>query len=199
MPATCSSCRRTFTKISFLLAHIRIIHANNPGFKIACSANGCCRNFTSFKAFRNHVYSFHRSANDFSWGEEESTAGVISDDADNLDLDDSPVDDIDDADPSEADMQRAAAMTILKIREQHRLPQGVMSGIIFEVQSLYDVALSVLKHRVDATLSGAGVSSDVVQEATQHLDEHSVFKGLESNHRLTQYCKEHFHLVVCTM
>ena len=55
--------------------------------------------------------------------------------------------------PDESQVQRAAALTLLKIRELHRLPQSVMGAVDF--QSLFDVALLTLKHCIGSTLQTA--------------------------------------------
>ena len=180
MPAICSSCRRSFSKICLLLAHVRTIHASHPGFKISCSTNGCSRNFTSFRAFRNHVYAYHGGSNDYTWEDSaarEPPQDPCDDDGD-LTSKDSQINDIDDSEPSEEYVQQAAAMSIVKIREQHRLPQSVMSDIIFEIQSLYDVALSVLKHHVGSTLTAADVSPVVIQEVVRHLETSSPYSSV---------------------
>ena len=35
------------------------MHADMPNFILQCNLQGCCRTFTHFLTYRNHVYSFH--------------------------------------------------------------------------------------------------------------------------------------------
>lgn len=41
------------------LKHVQLFHSHQPGFSITCGLDGCLRSFSSFKSFRNHVYSYH--------------------------------------------------------------------------------------------------------------------------------------------
>ena len=52
--------------ISLYLTHIRISHADVPGFKIICGLQGCKRSFTDFLTYRNHVYAHHDTTEDDS-------------------------------------------------------------------------------------------------------------------------------------
>ena len=201
MSFECQLCHRSFATLSLMLAHVRIIHASSPGFRIGCYARGCSRLFTSFCSYRNHVYTFHGGSSYSSYVEPTSVPG---------DEDDGTGDDAMDASgsvgepestlPDENQVQRAAALTLLKIREVHRLPQSVMGAITADFQSLFDVALTVLKHSVTSTLQTAEVNPETTQEVTGHFEipssYTSLFRGLQTQHQHLQYCKRHFNLVV---
>ena len=72
-------------------------------------------------------------------------------------------------------MQRAAALTILKIREFHCLPQSVMGAVMSDFQSLFDVALLTLKHCISST---AEVDSGIIKEITHHFEIPSSYTSL---------------------
>ena len=38
-----------------LLQHVRIVHSNEPGFRIQCSFSGCARVFRNFRTYQNHL------------------------------------------------------------------------------------------------------------------------------------------------
>lgn len=40
-----------------LFQHIRLVHAEDPGFSIQCSFDGCSRTFTHFRTYQNHILS----------------------------------------------------------------------------------------------------------------------------------------------
>ena len=96
-------------------------------------------------------------------------------------------------------LQKAAATWILKTRECHRLPLSVMDSIIFDVQSLYDVALSQLGDHINHILSEAGVDqgamNSVAAEITNGPHMH-IFDGLKTQSQQLAYYKEHFQFVV---
>ena len=52
---------------------------------------------------------------------------------------------------------------ILKTRESHRIPISVMDSIIYDVQSLFEVALCRLNREVRAKLQTSGISQGVVE------------------------------------
>lgn len=52
-------CGGSYATISIFLTHLRMFHANEPGFLIQCGLQDCCRTFKNFHTFRNHIYSMH--------------------------------------------------------------------------------------------------------------------------------------------
>lgn len=55
----CPLCFCRFPTLSLLLTHIRLIHADDPNFRMQCNLQGCRQTFRKFTVFRNHVYQFH--------------------------------------------------------------------------------------------------------------------------------------------
>lgn len=96
-------------------------------------------------------------------------------------------------------LQIAAATWILKTRECHRIPLSVMNSIIFDVQSLYDVALSQLGLRIDRILNEKGIDEVVRNSVTAEIasgPHADIFDGLKTQSQQVAYYKKHFQLVV---
>lgn len=55
----CPLCGEYSPSITRLLAHIRLVHADEPGFNVQCGIQGCSRTFRKYLTFRNHVYAIH--------------------------------------------------------------------------------------------------------------------------------------------
>lgn len=60
MPLVCPLCGKVIAvKYAQLMAHIRLLHADDPNFMIQCNRQGCKRTFRKFTVYKNHVYAFH--------------------------------------------------------------------------------------------------------------------------------------------
>ena len=252
----CPLCGEYSPSLTQLLKHIRLVHADEPGFNLQCGIQGCSRTFRKYQTFRNHVYAIHGTCTGTPHvqGDKETTLtteqnegeddvyvqGVqydhdasqddvtddasqddvtddasqddVTDDASQDDVtDDASQDDVtDDAsqdvtdDASQDDvtddaLQRAAALFILKTRENHRIPLSIMDSIIGDVSSLYKLALSAIKKQVISILQGGGLNDGVESALTDLFDTShfaNVFLGLETHHRQLQYIKRNFNFVV---
>ena len=206
MPA-CPLCNcSSLPTISLYLTHIRLSHADTPGFTICCGLQGCRRSFTNFLTYRNHVYARHDLNVEVDLGrslevEKESgnegdfdsmEGGTNTTDTPTM-TDDLPV-------VTEDSLPRAAAIWILKARDQHRIPLSVMDTVIGDFRSLYQVSMTACRHKVATTLAEVGVSEDAIASAMVHMDQGSpftnVFRGLETQHQQLAYFRRHFGLVV---
>ena len=208
---TCPLCNcSSLTTTSLYLAHIRLSHADAPGFKICCGLQGCRRTFTNFTTFRNHIYSRHDFTREDDLGhslEVEMEPGAHEDEFNGMDeslncgdANSTETQTIgDDLFPEES-QQRAAAIWILKAREQHRLPLSVMDAMIGDFQSLHQVAMTSCRQRVETALTAAGISEDIIASAMVHMTEESpfmnIFRGLRTQHQQLAYFRRHFGLVV---
>ena len=198
--------------VSDLLKYIRITHASDPDIVFRCDLQGCKRSFKKFKVFQNHIYTFHGTGSLIDQEMQQVTdAPVHTTDALHTDtptVDLSRDSDLHQAGSSELqvsvspemELKRAAAITILKTRELHRIPLSVMDEIIFDSQSLFAFAISKIRNRVCHELVSAGVSSSVVSSGTEHLQETSplanLYGGLTTQHQQTRYFQDNFRMVV---
>ena len=72
---------------------------------------------------------------------------------------------------TEDSLQRAAALWILKAREQHRIPLSMMDAVIGDFESLHQVFMTVCRHKVATTLAEAGVNEDAITSAMVYMDQ----------------------------
>lgn len=136
--------------IRMILKHIRLIHADEPHFSVDCTLQGCQRKFRNFHTYRNHIYFFHNNyeGEDITADQREESGDERSnaedDDAADISTEvetysrDTPGD-FEIAAPH--NLTKAAATWILKVREQHLLPQSTIEGIIKDIDTLYEVSI----------------------------------------------------------
>lgn len=130
------------------LQHIQLFHSHQPSFCMTCGLNGCLRTFTNFRVFRNHVYAFHN-------GSDPTNVASVTDV--NSHGDSESEDTVDD-DPSiiessnteivSSDLQMFSAQFLLGLKEQYKLTQNALQGIIEGVSGLVQCRLSVLHTEV---------------------------------------------------
>ena len=210
---TCQVCGcRSFPSISTLLSHVRVVHANEASFSIQCNLQGCHRTFKKFNTYRNHIYDFHDAAAAYedavpvSMDSMEDGSDMNDFDADTSDTDTSESGDTAESEMmelttiTEDDIQRASALWILKTRESHRIPQGVMDTIISDIQSLFQVSLTGISQRIKKTLRETEIRDSLLQSVLGHLKDGqpfcNIFQGLQSHHRQLNYFKAKFDLIV---
>ena len=54
-----------------LMAHMRLVHADNPNFVIHCNRQGCRRTFRNFSVYKNHIYTFHDDSEEHTMDEDQ--------------------------------------------------------------------------------------------------------------------------------
>ena len=134
----CSLCASHFPSLSFLLTHIRLVHADQPNFQIQCNMQGCSRTFRKFTVYRNHLYQFHDTqtleCTTITETEDDDSSPLIEDTGEgeliSTEIKSS-------SGISCKSLQTAAARWILKTSECHKIPQSVMDGIITDLDSLF--------------------------------------------------------------
>lgn len=97
---------------------------------------------------------------------------------------------------SEQEVQKAAAVWILKTQECHRIPLSVMDAVIYDMQYFYHIAFSGLHDRILSHLRRANISHDVIEAVSGEFSDRN---PLLTTYQQLQYFKEHFNLVVMTM
>ena len=197
-----------FLTVSELLRHIRLLHAGDSSITFQCNLQGCRRTFGTFNVYRNHIYNFH----DVGMMDQSSSCdGSPLDLADNESDSDSGDSDSDSSDGPTVEqqlkpeymIQRAAAISMLKNRELHRIPLSVMDEIVSDNQSLFSTALSYIRENVRKDLDKAGVSQATILSATRHLEDSSpltrLYSGLETQHKQTNFFRSQLRMVVCSI
>lgn len=210
----CPLCPRERTSglklnITRYLQHIQLFHSHQPGFRITCGLDGCARTFKNFITFRCHISARHRNdpeqTNDVNLtnleeggNHDHSTAGNLSDDNDDSE---SPSDGTEQRDfDTMSALQTSSALFIMKLKEEHKLTQTAIQGIVEGVTSLTQNRLSLLCSEVSKKLGEAGVEIASIPGLNDLFDVDGVFgcpfSGLETQHQQHKYFVTHFNFVV---
>ena len=188
----CQLCDFVAPTLTYLLKHIRQVHAHQPGFKITCGLSGCQRTFKSFAVYRNHVYGFHGELESISI---QTTSPILEDEQMDVPESVSSDNNIDDS-----CHKRTAATWILKVQEQHKLPQSTMEEILKDVTGLVQDLLIDLHQKVNSTLQSAGVDPKQISGLADLFHPESEFarpfSNLETQHMQLKFYKQNFDLIV---
>ena len=122
-------------------------HRFDAGLSIRCGINSCTEQYKNFESFRSHVYRKHREV-------------LVSDSAPIETLVDSSLDRVDsetDGDGGEEDVEieqrtqfnddpkRSAALFLVKTREERKVTQTALNGIVQDFQGLWRDAMERLQ------------------------------------------------------
>ena len=156
----CCICK-LFASFSFssVLRHIGNTHARDSNLSILCPVPGCPRSvksyiyiyiYNNFESFRSHVYRKHRQLlkevpSQLSSTEQQGSNNSCntSEYQDNVETN-GGVDDNDDfqyEQDSEDSLQLDAARFLLKTREERKITQAAVDGIVHDVSNLWDSAM----------------------------------------------------------
>ena len=185
------------------LKHVQLFHSHQPSFSITCGLNGCLRSFSSFRSFRNHVYSYHGGESSLDLQQTaDSGNGGIGDIGDigggNDDGDDgaSCALEVRDTAPS----QRNAAMFLMGLKEKYMITQVALQGVIEGVTNLVQSHLDTLHSQVQQQLLQSGVSQatiDGIQPLFSDCGTYAhPFQGLETQYQQLKFYRQHFNLIV---
>ena len=180
-----------------LLSHIRVVQSSEPGFRIQCNFQGCRRSFKNFSTFRNHIYGYHKEATQTDKAETRNEVNLDfeRDNAEDNECEQAPPIGI-----TTNELERSAALWILKTKECHRIPQSVLDGMLPDLISLFQEASTLAQYNIKETLMNAGVSSEIVRSAFDHMTEDSIlsnpFRSLNSHCRQLNYFRQNFGLQV---
>ena len=186
------------------LKHIQLFHSHQPGFSITCGLNGCLRSFSSFQAFRNHVYSYHGGESSLDQrqtadGESDGTGDIGGDDGD----DDGDGDDgisFDSEMRETPPSQRNAAMFLMGLKEKYMITQVALQGVIEGVTNLVQSHLDTLHSQIQQRLLLSGVSQAAIDGIQPLFSECGTyahpFQGLETQYQQLKFYRQHFNLIV---
>lgn len=197
--------------IQLMIPHIRLVHSNQPGFRVTCGLDGCQRTFQNMKTYTNHLYQFHMISRAItmptqipSSNEKEGESGSTSKDEYQ-----SPEDTLESLSTCESglsrntlkeELQSYTASWILKTREVYKLTQSSMNSTIQDVTSLIQYLQEKAHLAVEEALNKAGVNAAEIADLQAVFDPEGPFgrpfEGLESAYQQIKYYREHFGLVV---
>ena len=198
---TCSICQ-SFTARNYLavIRHIGSVHSHEPRFMITCGIEGCIRKYKSYRRFRDHIFNSHSETvpNDTHGNIDEQPQ---SQDSSNYDADTDVIgnDSTTTAQDDDPPLLHNKAMFILKLKEERRLTQVAIDGLIDDVSTLLEEVLS-LKKDINCCLQ---LQQNVPEHVGCAINEvfssrmiKSPFEGLQSAHLQKKYFINNFHLVV---
>lgn len=207
--ASCPCCGRFARTLCDLLRHVRLLHFGTPGFtNLTCNIDGCKKRFRKYTVFRNHIYDYH--ANKIQQNIESPPIASLpplttsppgfnypmSEDQIINDGEEELIEPVTKAD----DMQKAAAIWILKTQEINKLTQSATEKIMEDVGALYEAALSNVEVDVVDALREEGVDQGIINKL-HHIfspsgPHGSLFHGLETHYLQVNYFKQHLKYVV---
>lgn len=131
--------------ISDFLKHVRLFHAHQPNFFISCGIGGCLRTFQNFSTFKNHVSDRHScelyetSTHQQRNPEESHCLEEFSEDVTN-DLS---------SENLLSTTQQSSAYFLMGLKEERKLTQTALQGVIEGVTTLTQARLALLHNEVD--------------------------------------------------
>ena len=145
----CNICT-SFASQSFsaVVRHIGNSHGTDPRLSIMCPVRGCPRKepYGNYESFRSHVYRKHKSI--LSGGlsrvdvSATTTATTENEPADNtMSVENGDTDPLIEPEDSEFKLQKCAARFLLKTREERRITQVALDGIVHDVTEMFDTAM----------------------------------------------------------
>ena len=174
------------------LLHIKLFHAHQPGFCIVCGIGGCERTFYNFRTYENHISSYRRGelhpTNQVSGCNDDSPGicggGGNGDDDDgntggsNEDLEDGSPSVV----PESLTLQRSSALFLIRAKENHKLTQTALQGVIDGATSLCQGRLCAMQSAVHKVLTSARISPTSISGLDDIFDpEGRPFLGLETH------------------
>jgi len=97
-------------------------------------------------------------------------------------------------------IQTSSARFLLGLKEERKLTQTALQGVIEGVTSLSRCRLDALYAEVCSVLNAAGVSSSSIPEFNELFDRDGPFgrpfSGLETQHQQLRFYKTHFQFIV---
>lgn len=120
-------------------------HHFDPGLLIQCGINSCTEQYKNFGSFRSHVYRKHREVlvsvdggdSTFAPIENLGMSGVEYQMNSEADGTDSDGDELQTSIQFNDDPERLAALFLLKTREEHKVTQTALNGVVRDFQGIW--------------------------------------------------------------
>ena len=172
----------------FLCTHLPACHPTywiwwEPRFNVNCGVEGCPRTYTSYRSFRRHLLEKHQEVIE---NEPHTTVEVYQEQTDNTLTDQAWI------------SPNSKALLLLKMKEDRRISQNCLDGLIADITVLLrDEILSLKNDVMSCIRKGRDLDSigNVDQLFAQTLAA-SPFQGLETAYLQRKYFVDHFQLVV---
>ena len=150
-------------KVGEYIKHLRLLHASQPDFKVTCGINGCQRVYKNLGTFRNHLYAMHNDETVPNMTT-AATASTIQDKEVTSSSDDitsqTPLEESMNMEQEEVtdqameidtlpdNLQRSSALSLLRLKEKHKLTQVTVDSMVDNVKTLTHQNVNCLKSEV---------------------------------------------------
>ena len=184
-----------------VLRHIGVVHSWEPDFKISCGINGCPKVYASYRSYRKHIIKKHQEllVDEFTV-EQNGTNNitVVENDINNTmvveECSDSNIDESGSPDP----LHNKAAF-LLKLKEERRVSQKAINGIVDDMNTLFEEELAALKTEVTSCFASNQGTVETVRRVKEVFEQKAsvpFFHCLSSEHLRKAYYTTHFSYVV---
>ena len=122
-------------------------HRYDPGLSIRCGINSCTETYKKFESFRSHVNRKHREALVRTAHTMNTDDDAQEDGASDEHVEESDADwekDDDDQESSE-EQKRLAALFLLKTREERKVTQTALNGIVQDFRGMWRDSMEMLQ------------------------------------------------------
>ena len=187
--STCPVCYR-FSAPTFrsVLTHIGSVHSWEPNFSLTCGIEGCPRIYTSYRSYRKHLLLKHA----------EFMNGPLDDHADSANYLDSAdyFDEAQDDTTLPASSSRtmdSLALFILKAKEERRIPQQALDGLLDDFHEISKIQINALGESVMKCLEELNCTSSVISAVDKVINgaaASSPFDGLHTAYLQQEYFKK---------
>ena len=142
---SCSICN-SFASLNYasVIQHIGSVHAWEPRFRITCGIDGCIRKYTSYRCYREHIINKH---SELLQDDSMDTEEPIVQDSEYVQNEEITSNDFDDSSIPEVPRPKLynKALFLLKIKDERRLSQVAINGLIGDITTLLEENLSLKK------------------------------------------------------
>ena len=195
----CSICH-SFASLDYasVVRHIGSVHAWEPRFKVTCGIDGCIRTYTSYRRYRAHIVNKHSEhISDERVNTEETFLDHETHSIEEMDsvCFDDPVTEI----SAERPKLYNKALFLLKLKEERRLSQLAVNGLIGDISTLLEEEISSLKKDVIKCMHEEHASTELISKIHKQFSDKITappFEGLQTAYLQKKYFTENFHLVV---
>ena len=169
----CSICH-SFASLDYasVVRHIGSVHAWEPRFKVTCDIDGCMRTYTSYRCYRAHIVNKHSEHNIIS-DERVNTEEAFLDhethiygteEMDSVSFDD-PVTEV----STERPKLYNKALFLLKLKEERRLSQLAVNGLIGDISTLLEEEILSLKNNVIKCMHEEHASTELITKINKQF------------------------------
>ncbi|XP_019862680.1 PREDICTED: uncharacterized protein LOC109591385, partial [Amphimedon queenslandica] len=181
-----------------LLRHVKLVHSQEPGFKIRCSYPHCSRNFSNYRTYQNHLIRHCRQRltreypNEVS-GNEEGRTEEHGEPNEEVQPDTTAL-----TENIANDVRNFCAKWILKTSELRKLTRKASLGIVEDVSGLIRQICSILHQQVSRHLlrNNISITDDLMDIFSESNDVITPFRSLTTFHQQLNFYKENFNLIM---